>query len=412
MEVLCERCCGLDVHQKSVVACLLTPDAQGRKQRETRTFGTMTAELLQLSDWLQETGCTHVAMESTGVYWKPIYNPLEGQFELLVVNARHLRTVPGRKTDVSDAEWIAELLQHGLLRASFIPPAPQRELRELTRYRTRLGQERVRVSNQLQKVLASANIKLATVASDVLGVSGKAMVTALAAGREDPQELAQLARGQLQQKHAALVQALTGAVRAHHRFLLREHLAHIAYLEEAIERVSAEIAERLRPFEEALAHLDSIPGVNRRTAEVLLAEVGSGMRPFPDAHHLASWAGMCPGNDESAGKRRSGKTRKGSPWLKAALVESAHAATHTKETYLRAQYEHLVRRRGRAKAEVAVGHSIPVIAYHLLTRHEDYRELGSSYYDERQRDRTLRRLVARIEHLDLQVTLTPLAQAA
>jgi len=412
MEVLCERCCGLDVYQKSVVACLLTPDAQGRKQRETRTFGTMTAELLQLSDWLQETGCTHVAMESTGVYWKPIYNPLEGQFELLVVNARHLRTVPGRKTDVSDAEWIAEPLQHGLLRASFIPPAPQRELRELTRYRTRLGQERVRVSNQLQKVLASANIKLATVASDVLGVSGKAMVTALAAGREDPQELAQLARGQLQQKHAALVQALTGAVRAHHRFLLREHLAHIAYLEEAIERVSAEIAERLRPFEEALAHLDSIPGVNRRTAEVLLAEVGSGMRPFPDAHHLASWAGMCPGNDESAGKRRSGKTRKGSPWLKAALVESAHAATHTKETYLRAQYEHLVRRRGRAKAEVAVGHSIPVIAYHLLTRHEDYRELGSSYYDERQRDRTLRRLVARIEHLDLQVTLTPLAQAA
>jgi transposase len=327
MNVVYDRCCGLDVHKKSVVACLITPPSgsAGNSNKEIRTFGTMTADLLALADWLRQAGCTHVAMESTGIYWKPVYNLLEGHFEVLVVNAQHIKAVPGRKTDVKDAEWIAELLQHGLLQPSFIPPSEQhgllqpsfippseqRELRDLTRYRSTLITERSRTVNRLQKVLEDANIKLSSVTTDVLGMSGRDMLAAILAGETNPSTLAELARGRLREKHEQLVRALAGRVKAHHRFLIAEHLSHIDYLDEAIERVSAQIEEQMRPFEQELAQLDTIPGVSRRAAEVLLAEIGTDMSRFPSAGHLASWAGMCPGNNESAGKRIGGRTRKG-----------------------------------------------------------------------------------------------------
>jgi transposase len=294
----------------------------------------MTQDLLDLADWLAQVGCTHVAMESTGVYWKPIYNLLEGTFELLVVNAHHIKAVPGRKTDVRDAEWIADLLRHGLLQPSFIPDRAQRELRELTRYRTTLVQERTAEVNRLQKVLEGANIKLAAVATDLMGASARDMLAALIAGTTDAAGLAQLARGRMRQKLPQLVQALTGQFQVHQRFLVAQQLAHIDFLDETIERVSAEITGRMQPVEEAVMLLDTIPGVGRRTAETVLAEIGSEMGRFPTAAHLAAWAGRAPGNNESAGKRRRGKTRKGSPWLRAALVEAAQAAGRTKNTYL------------------------------------------------------------------------------
>lgn len=409
MRVVYDRCCGLDVHKKSIVACLLTPGPGGRPHKEFRTFGTMTEDLLTLADWLMTHGCTHVAMESTGVYWKPVYNLLEGTMEILVVNAQHLKAVPGRKTDVKDAEWIADLLQHGLLQGSFIPPAPQRELRELTRYRTSLVQERAREINRLQKVLEGANIKLASVASSIVGASGRAILEALVGGEETPAVLADLAKGRLRTKRAALVQALTGRFRPHQRFLIAQQLAHIDYLDEAITTVSREIAERLGPFEEALARFDSIPGVGRQTAEILLAEVGTDLARFPTAGHLASWAGICPGNHESAGKRRSGRTRKGSPWLRTALVEAAQAVSRAKKTYLAAQYHRLIARRGRKKAMIAVAHSILVIVYHLLTRGESYKELGNTYFDQRERHAVERRLTRRLENLGYKVTLEPVA---
>jgi transposase len=409
MRKLYERCCGLDVHKKFVVACLLTPDADGQSVAEVRTFGTMTADLLALGDWLKASGCTHVAMESTGVYWKPIYNLLEGQFEVLLVNAQHLKRVPGRKTDASDAQWIAEVLQVGLLQASFVPDVEQRDLRDLTRYRTSLVQERSRTANRLQKVLEGANIKLASVASDVLGVSARAMLQGLLEGAE-PEALAQLARGRLREKRSQLEQALTGRVRKHQLFLVAEHLGHIDYLDEAIARVSAEIEERVRPFEEDIARLDTIPGVNRRTAEVLLAEIGHDMSRFPDAHNLASWAGMCPGQHETGGKRGSGKTRPGNRWLCQALVEASHGASRSKGNYLSAQYSRLARRRGKKKAEIAVGHSILVIVYHLLTRKEEYQDLGPNYFDERNRQHLERSLIRRLERLGYSVALTPTAQ--
>lgn len=412
MEVLYSRCCGLDVHKRTVVACVMMTGSGGQLEKELRSFGTTTDEILRMGDWMKGAGCTHVAMESTGVYWKPIYNLLEGQFELLVVNAQHMKAIPGRKTDTRDAEWIAELLRHGLLKPSYVPSAPQRELRDLTRYRISVVQERARLVNRLQKVLEDANIKLASVASDIMGVSARAMITEMLAGHSDPVALAALARGRLREKRDDLEKALVGRVKAHHRFMLTELLGHIDYLDEAIERVSGEIRERTRPFDHEIEQLDSIPGVNRRTAEVLIAEIGADMKRFPTAGHLASWAGMCPGNDESAGKRRSGKTRKGSRWLRQTLVEAAHGAARSKDTYLSAQYSHLARRRGRKKAEVAVGHSILVIAYHLLTRNESYHELGGNYYDERKRDIVERRLVGRLERLGYQVSLTPATIAA
>jgi transposase len=412
MDVVYERCCGLDVHKKSVVACVLTRDSNGTVHKAVRTFSTMTADLLALADWLTTHSITPVAMESSGVYWKPVYNVLEGQFELLVVNAQHIKAVPGRKTDVRDAEWLADLLQHGLLRPSFVPPAPQRELRDLTRYRTTLVHDRVRTVNRLHKVLEDANIKLAAVATDVVGVSARAMLEALLAGQSDPACLAALARGRLRDKHEHLVQALTGRLKAHHAFLIAEHLSHIDYLDEAITRVSAEIAERLRPFEDEITRLDTIPGVSRRTAEVLVAEIGTDMARFPSAQHLASWAGMCPGNHQSAGKQQRGTTRKGSPWLRQALAEAAHGAAHSKKTYLGAQYRRLVARRGKQRALVALGHSILMMVYYLLTRGTTYQELGPNYFDERERSLVERRLVRRLERLGYQVSLQPIAQAA
>jgi len=405
MEIVARCCCGLDVHKKLVVACLREVDAMGHLRKEVRTFGTMTADLLTLAEWLAAARCTQVAMESTGVYWRPVFNLLHDRCEVLVVNAQHIKAVPGRKTDVQDAEWIAELLQYGLLRGSFIPPQPQRELRDLTRHRTTLVQERARVINRLQKVLEDANIKLAAVATNVLGVSARAMLEALLAGTSDPATLANFAQGRLREKRGQLEQALTGIVRAHHRFLLAELLGHIDYLDEAIARVSEAIAARLQEDRESLTLLDSIPGVSRRTAEILLAEVGADLQRFPTAKHLASWAGMCPGNHESAGKRLSGRTRKGSPWLRQALVEAAHGAARSKRTYVGAQYRRIAARRGKKRAAVAVGHTILVMAYHVLSRREPYRELGPNYFDEHDRRRVERRLVSRLEQLGYSVDL-------
>ncbi len=412
MRIEYERCCGLDVHKKTVVACLLLPDGPGGRQKQTRTFSTMTADLLALGDWLQQAGCTHVAMESTGVYWQPIFNLLEGQFEVLVVNAQHIKAVPGRKTDVLDAEWIAELLQHGLLRGSFIPSAAQRAVRELTRYRATLVAERVRQVGRLHKVLEGTNIKLAAVATDIVGVSGRRILQALLEGVTDPAQLAELAKGRLRAKRAELEQALRGRIQAHQAFLITELLEHVDYLDEAIARVSQEVGERLRPFEEELARLDTIPGVNRRVAENLLAEVGTDMSRFASARHLASWAGRCPGNNESGGKRKSGQTRHGSPWLRKTLIEAAPAAARCKQGYLTAQYHRLAARRGKKKAMVAVGHTLLVIVYHILTRQEEYQELGGNYFDERDKQAVTRRLVQRLQKLGYDVSLQPAAIAA
>lgn len=405
MDIIYERCCGLDVHKKTVVACLIVPDAAGQPHKTIRTFRTMTADLLALADWLNEAGCTHVVMESTGVYWRPIYNLLEGQFEVLVVNAQHVKTVPGRKTDVRDAEWLADLLRHGLLRGSCIPSAEQRALRDLTRHRSSLVQERARIANRLQKVLEDANIKLAAVATDVLGVSGRAILSALLEGETDPAILADLARGRLREKRAQLEEALQGRMQDHHRFMLLEHLEHIDYLDDAIARFSTSIEERLQDDVEAIELLDTIPGVSQRVAEILVAEVGSNPGRFPSAKHLASWAGVCPGNNESAGRRLSGKTRKGSRWLRQALTEAAQAAGRSKTTYLGAQYRRIAARRGKRRAVIAVAHTILVIAYHVLTHKEAYCDLGATYFDELDRQAVERRLVRRLERLGYQVEL-------
>lgn len=411
MEIVHERCCGLDVHKKTVVACLIAPDAAGRPRKELRTFGTMTADLERLAAWLRSAGCTYVAMESTGVYWKPVYNVLEedGACTLIVANAQHLKAVPGRKTDVRDAEWIADLLRHGLIRGSFVPGRDERELRELTRYRTSLLQERASEINRVQKTLEGANIKLAAVATDVVGVSGREMLRAMIAGIEDSAALARLARGRLQRKQDALEAALVGRMRAHQRFLLDTQLRHIEELDAAISRVSEEIEIRLRPFAEAQRRLQTIPGVGKRTAETILSEIGTDMSRFPTAGHLASWAGLCPGQYESAGKRKGGRTRHGSPWLKSALVEATRTTARSR-TYLGAQYHRIAPRRGSKRAAVAVAHSIIVIVYHLLADDSaTYDDLGHSYFDRRSDHRLTRRLVSRLEGLGYAVTLAPAA---
>jgi transposase len=414
MDVVYTHSAGLDVHKKTVVAAVIVPDAQGGWHREQRTFGTMTAELLALSDWLLGLGVTHVAMESTGEYWKPVFNILEDNVEVLLVNAQHVKAVPGRKTDVSDAAWLAELLKHGLLRASFIPPKGQRELRELTRHRSTFVRERATLVNRVQKVLESANIKLASVATDVLGVSGRAMLEALIADHLKPAEMAELAKGRLREKREQLAQALDGRVQPHHRFLLTELLCQIDNLDEAVARFDEQIQAYCAPYEAAVGLVDTIPGVGRTIAEIIVAEIGSDMSRFPTADHLASWAGVAPGNNESGGKRRSGKTRKGNQALRTALIQAAQAAARTKGTYLAAQYHRLAGRRGKKKAWMAVAHSILVIAYHLLQRQEEYRELGGDYFDRRRPEVTAKRLVKRLEQLGYQVSLQapPTAMAA
>jgi transposase len=409
VEVVYARCCGIDVHKAMVVACLISPGAGGQVRKEVRTFGTMTDELLALGDWLTEAGCTHVAMESTGVYWKPIWNLLEGSFELLLANAQHIKAVPGRKTDVRDCEWIADLLRHGLLRASFVPDRAQRELRELTRYRQALVRERSREVQRLQKTLEGANIKLGSVASDILGKSGREILTRLAGGSTDTSELADLAQGQLRKKIPALERALVGRFEAHQRFLVARQLAHLDELDGLIAEVSAEIAERVRPFEDAVARLDGIPGVGRATAEILVAEIGTDMARFPTDAHLASWAALCPGNHESAGKRLSGKTRKGNRALRTALVEAAQAAGRSRSTYLSAQYHRLAARRGKKKATVAVAHSILIIVYHLLKDGGTYDDLGADFFDRRDQDALERRLVSRLEALGNKVSIEKVA---
>jgi transposase len=346
------------------------------------------------------------------VYWKPVFNLLEGQLEIMVVNAYHLKAVPGRKTDVRDSEWIADLLQHGLLKPSFIPPAPQRELRELTRYRTSLVEERARIVNRLQKVLEDTNFKLSSVVTDITGVSARAMLARLLEGETDPAVLAERARGRLREKRLQLEQALAGCLKPHHRFLLSEQLGHIDYLDEAIERLNTEIEQRLKDQLQEIDRLDTIPGVNRRVAEVLLAEIGSDMSRFASEKHLASWAGMCPGNNESAGKRYSGRTRKGNQSLRRVLIEAAHGASHTKNTYLGAQFRRIAARRGKKRAAVAVGHTILVIAYFILSGKKDYTELGHDYFEKRNQDKVERKLVERLERLGYKVTLQPKALAS
>ena len=404
MRIVYERCCGLDVHKQTVVACVLTPEFE-----ETRTFGTMTQDLLALADWLTLHRVRHVAMESTGVYWKPVYNLLEDTFTVLVVNARHMKAVPGRKTDVKDAEWIADLLKHGLVRGSFIPDRPQRELRELLRYRRSLVQERAREVNRIQKVLEGANIKLSSVVSDVVGVSGRAMLNALIQGTDDPQVLAELAQGKLRNKRDALASALQGLVGPHQRTLLQSQLGHLDYLDGAIARLDGEVASRTVPFEKAVAQVDALPGVGRRVAEEVLGEIGLDMSRFPTSAHLASWAKVCPGNNESAGKRKSGSTGKGNKWLRSALVEAAWSAVRAKDTYFAALYRRLAARRGKKRAILAVAHAILVTIYHMLRDGTVYEDLGANYFDERNRQYAVAAAVRRVERLGYRVTLEAVA---
>ncbi|MGE5576459.1 MAG: IS110 family transposase [Syntrophothermus sp.] len=401
MEVMHERCCGLDVHKKSVTACIISPEG-----RQIQTFGTMTKDLLDLADWITSKGCTHVAMESTGIYWKPIYNLLEDQeIEVLVVNAQHIKAVPGRKTDVKDAEWIAMLLRHGLLRGSYIPDRSQRELRELTRYRRSLIEERAREVSRIQKVLEGGNIKLGDVATDVLGKSGREMLKAIISGKTNTNELTDMARGKLKKKREHLKQALDGLLGEHQRMMLATQLRHIEYLEQEIERLHTEIEKRMRPFELSIQAIDEIPGIGREAAEEILAEIGSDMDRFPNAAHISSWAGLCPGNNESAGKRKTGKTRKGNPHLRASLVRAARSAARTKGSYLSSLYNRLAGRRGGNRAAVAVAHALLVIIYHMLKKGTAYEDLGPNHFDQINKEAAVRRSVKHLETLGYKVIL-------
>jgi transposase len=410
MEVLYPRCAGIDVHKRTAVVTASWFDDQGQR-KETRTFSTMTAELEQLRGWLVERGVTHVAIESTGVYWKPVFNLLEEHLTVVLANAHHVKALPGRKTDVRDSEWLLDLLQHGLIRGSFIPAAPIRALRDLTRHRTSLIEERTRALNRIQKVLEDANLKLAAVASEILGASGRAMLEALIAGETDPQALAELARGTLRRKRAALVEALRGRVQDHQRVLLRTLLGQVDHLNGAIDELSAEIRRRLGPYAAAVALLCSIAGVQRRVAEGVLAEIGTDMSRFADARHLCSWAAICPGNHESAGKRRSGRLRHGNRWLRAALLQAAWAAIKVKGGYFGAQFRRIARRRGPKRAAIAVAHSLLTVIYHVLSRGVFYEELGADYFDRLRPERHARYHVRRLAELGFTVTIEPIVAA-
>jgi len=404
MEVVHPTCAGLDVHQHTVVACARV-GAGSAVTRDVRTFGTTTQELWALSDWLTAHGCTHVAMESTGVYWKPVWHVLEGSVELVLANAMHIRNIPGRKSDVNDATWIAELLAHGLLRGSFVPPAPIQELRDLTRTRKQLVREITQHTLRIQKTLETANLKLTGVLTDILGVSGRAILQALVAGETNPDRLAELARGRLKASRADLVAALHGRVTAHHRFLLQLHLAQIDALEGAVRAVEARLGDALAPFRAAVDRLITMPGVSETVARVLVAEIGVDMTRFPTAGHLISWAGLCPRLDESAGKRRSTRTRPRNPWLKTTLVQGAWAAARKKDGYLRAQFLRLKSRRGPKKAIIAVAASMLTAAYYMLKDGADYRDLGADHFDRRDKAKLAQRLLARLHDLGFNVEL-------
>jgi transposase len=409
MDVVCARCAGIDVHKQSVSVCVLLSGTGPEPQREIRQYGTTTSELRELAEWLRQCGVTHAAMESTGVYWKPVYNILESACELILVNARHIKQVPGRKTDKADCAWIASLLRHGLLKASFVPPGEIRELRDLCRMRTTLVRECVQVGNRLRKVLEDANIKLDSVASDALGKSGRAMIQALIEGEQSPTALASLALGRLKSRHEQLTAALEGRVTAHHRFLLRELMDQLQYLEGKVARFEQEIERHMPPFEWAATHLMTMPGVDRVAACALIAEIGVDMTRFASARHLASWAGLCPGNHESAGRQRNGKSHRGNRWIKGLMTEIAWAASRTKGTYASSFYRRLVVRRGARRALVALANAHLQAVWFLLTHQAPYRDLGADYLDRIRKHDTTRALVRRLERLGHKVTLVPAA---
>lgn len=409
MEIIVHCGAGLDVHKDSVEACVRRMEPDGKLHQQIRHWGTATRELMAMANWFKAEGVTQVAMESTGVYWKPIFNILEAEFEVLLVNAQKLKHVPGHKTDVPDCQWIAQLLQHGLLKGSFIPPHWQRELRDLTRQRAQVIGEHSRISNRIQKVLEDANIKLGSVASDVMGVSGRQMLQAIIGGETDPVQLADLARCRLREKMPQLQAALYGKITEHHRWMLALLCDQLAATEAFIARLDGRIAQRTRPQQPALEKLDAIPGIDRRVAEVVLAEIGPDMSPFPTDAHLASWAGVCPGNHESAGKRRSGKTTKGSRWLRQALVQAAWAASHKKDSYFQAHAHNLMRRRGRKRGLVGVAHSLLLVIYHVLKDATEYRDLGRDFLDRIRGAHLIRYHLKQLQQLGLTVTVTPVA---
>lgn len=412
MEAIIERCCGIDVHKKTISACFVTGKADEKPKQTIRSFSTMTHDLLACRDWLISEGCTHVAMESTGVYWKPVFNILEDHMEVILANARHIKNVPGRKTDVKDCQWIAKLLRHGLIRGSFIPPKPIRQLRDLTRYRQKLTHQRSSEINRLQKFLEEANIKLASVVTDITGVSAQEIIQHLIQEDMTTQEMAQLAKGRLRNKIERLEQSLEGYLSDHHRLILRLSLQMIVSYDEAIENLNSEIDKRMEPHREIAQRLSTIPGVKKKTIETLIAEIGTDMNRFPSHAHLASWAGLSPGNHETAGKRQSGRTTHGDKWLKTALVEAAWAASRTKGSYLKSRYHRLASRRGKKRAALAVGHTILIIAYHIIKEQCVFMELGADFFDRLNEQHLINRLTKRIAALGYKVDIEKLPMAA
>jgi transposase len=412
MEAIIERCCGIDVHKKTIVACLMVGKPDGKPQKTIKTFSTMTRDLLACKDWLESEDCTYVAMESSGVYWKPVFNILEDSMEVILANARHIKNVPGRKTDVKDCEWIAQLLRHGLIKGSFIPPKPIRELRDLTRYRRKLIQTKSSELNRIHKLLEDANIKLSSVVSDINGISAQDMIYHLIKEDMSPKEMATLARGRLRKKITELEKALEGHMKEHHRLILKVSIQMIASYDNAIDKLDREIDQRMEPYREESERLQSIPGLKKKTAESLVAEIGVDMNRFPSHCHLSSWAGVSPGNNESAGKRRSGKSTPGNRWLKGSLTEAAWAASKSKGTYLKVRYHRLASRRGKKRACLAIGHTILIMAYHIIKEQCTYRELGADYFDRLNEAHIIRRLTSRIQALGYHVSIERLPIAA